>query len=100
MSPLGHLAALSEASNTRDLDWALIRIDSSLLPSIYRAPKNIRIQSLARDPPGKIKVKVITTTKSIIQGTTTGSSTFMQLPHGVAFQEMWTVQLDGPLSEH
>jgi hypothetical protein len=100
LSPLGRLAVLSEASQTRDLDWALIRIDSPLPPSIRQSPKNNRTQSVARDLPGKAKIQVMTTTEYIIQGTITGCSTFMQLPYSVAFQEMWSVQLDGPLSEY
>jgi hypothetical protein len=100
LSPLGRLAALSEASQTSDLDWALIRIDSPLPPSIWQSPKNLRTQSVARDPPGKAKIQVMAATEYIIQGTITGCSTFMQLPHSVAFQEMWSVQLDGPLSEY
>jgi hypothetical protein len=100
LSPLGPLKTLSIASKTSDLDWALIHIESPLPRSIYQSNKNINIQSVAQVPLGKTKIQAITSTECSIEGIITGGSTFMQLPHSVAFQEMWSVQLNGPLSEY
>jgi hypothetical protein len=100
LSSLGRLAALSEASRASNLDWALIRIDSTITPLIHQSPQSIRTRRVAQNPPGKAKIKVLRSTDCYIQGTITGCSTFMQLPNSIAFQEMWTVQLDGSLSEY
>ena len=97
---LGSLAEFSEASDTSNLDWALIRIDSpQILSSVCQWSKILRTQSIQQGSPVKAKVQVMTTTNRTIEGTITGGSTFMRLPNSIAFQEMWKVQLDRPLGE-
>ena len=48
---------------------------------------------------GAKMVHAITGSSGCLAGRITGSSTFMQFPERTAFQEVWTVQLGGPLRE-
>ena len=82
------------------MDWALVRIDCvdfrSSLSELLETP---RIEHVQASLNGAKTVHAVTGSSGCLAGCITGSSTFMQLPESTAFQEVWTVQLDGPLRE-
>jgi hypothetical protein len=91
---------MSQQTATTNLDWALVRIDCvnfrSSLSELLETP---RIEHVEASLNGAKTVLAITGSRGYLAGRITGSSTFMQLPETTAFQEVWTVQLDGPLRE-
>jgi hypothetical protein len=94
---LGRLSTMSHADNTSNLDWALVKLEKAEF-SAFSA--NLEVSTcITGIAPSKAAVSVITGSNGIINGTISGSLTFMQLPNGIAFQEMWTVRLDGEICE-
>jgi hypothetical protein len=97
---LGRIFAISLQTTTTNLDWALVRIECadfrSSISETIEIPRNDHIE-----PPwkGAKTVHAITGSSGSLAGRITGSSTFIQLPGSTAFQEVWAVQLDGPLRE-
>jgi hypothetical protein len=95
---LGHISAMSQPTRTANLDWALIHIDSAdFNSSIIVSSKIDRVRNVAVTLTGRRRVEALTASNGCVIGILTGSSTFVQLPDSSAFQEMWAVQLDGPL---
>jgi hypothetical protein len=96
---LGSLSATSKESHRSNLDWALVKIhEPSLFWSLYQSSNFPFIQEVVQRLRDRSAVQVITAS-NIIQGYINGNATFIQLPNSIEFQEMWTVQLDGPLRE-
>jgi hypothetical protein len=101
ISPLGRMSAISQNTNTSNLDWALIQLDrQDVLSTVSKVPQFGPVQSFVKSMPARGKVQVITASNGILKGTIFGIPTFMQQPYSVAFQEMWTVRLDGPLRKY
>lgn len=100
-SSLGRMAAISKNTNTNNLDWALIRLDrQDILSSVSRSSPFGYVETFVKSMPARANVQAITASSGILQGTIFGMPTFTQEPYSVAFQEMWTVRLDGPLSKY
>jgi hypothetical protein len=98
---LGRMSAISHTDNTNNFDWALIKLDrKEILSSVGEPSQFGPIQSFVKSMPARARVQVITASSGIVKGTIFGIPTFMQQPRSVAFQEMWTVRLDGPLSKY
>jgi hypothetical protein len=97
---LGRIAAMSRSTSTSDLDWALIRLECTDIFS-WINPSTILplLQGIVDTLPRTKLIQVFTASNGAMNGKITGTPTFMQAPHSIAFQEMWTVQLDGPLGE-
>jgi hypothetical protein len=95
---LGRMSAISQKSDSKNLDWALIHLDrQEALSSLGNFSRIGHVQSFVTSLPERARVQAITSSSGIIKGTIFGVPTFMQQPHSVAFQEMWTVRLEGPL---
>jgi len=95
---LGPIIAMSQATKSSNLDWALIRIECpNLRSSLLRISQNLQVQHIKASLRGAEDVQTITSSSGCLSGRIAGSSTFMQLPASTAFQEVWTVQLDGSL---
>jgi hypothetical protein len=94
---LGRLSTISHANNTSNLDWALVGLEKAEFSTLSG---NLEVSTcIVGIAPSKAAVSVITGSNGIINGTISGSLTFMQLPNSIAFQEMWTVRLDGAICE-
>jgi hypothetical protein len=97
---LGRVAAMSRSTSTSNLDWALIHLEcTDTFSGINPSTKFPLLQSVVYTLPGTKMVQVFTASNAAMNGKITGTPTFMQAPHSIAFQEMWTVQLNGPLRE-
>lgn len=97
---LGRVAAMSRSTNTSDLDWAVVHLEGAdIFSGIKLATKFRSFQNVVYALRGTKAVQVFTESDAATDGKITGTPTFMQVPHSIAFQEMWTVQLDGPLRE-
>ncbi|KIM96249.1 hypothetical protein OIDMADRAFT_59318 [Oidiodendron maius Zn] len=95
---LGRVAAMSRSTATSNLDWAVIHLECvdpfSWINTVKSFPP---VQSIAYTLSETKKVQVVTASNGTIDGKITGTPTFMQVPQSIAFQEVWVVQLDGPL---
>jgi hypothetical protein len=96
---LGPLSKVSTLTDARNFDWALVEITSLEIFYLYSQKTSVpRVQSIINSLPQQ---STIVTAMMKSNGRTMGiistNPTLMQLPPSIAFQEMWTVQLDGPL---
>jgi len=99
---LGRLSTISQADDASNLDWALVELkNAEISHSIFTSISgDLEVSTLAAGiAPSKAEVLVIAGSNGIINGTISGSLTFMQLPTGITFQEMWTVRLNGAVCE-
>jgi len=97
---IGRLSATSQSTSSNNLDWALIQIDrEELIYSVGQVSKFPHVKSVIHAPWERKSVQIVTSSNGITNGVITGSKTYMRLPNSMALQEMWAVQLDGPLSE-
>jgi len=100
--PLGYLSTLSAQSSSKDLDWALIEITDTVLRFDIltllkgeKYPETRWVNNIASTPTAKDDVFVATASSGVLNGVISGNSSFMLLPNTVAFQEMWTLHIDG-----
>jgi hypothetical protein len=99
---LGRLSTVSHTDNTSNLDWALVELRiPEISPHILaHVSGGLEVSTcMVGIAPTEAAVLVITGSNGIMRGTMSRSLTFMQLPNTVAFQEMWTVRLDGIVCE-
>lgn len=97
---IGRMSTTSQSTSSNNLDWALIQIDrQELIYSVGQISKFPYVKDVIRTPWERKSVQIVTSSNGITNGIITGSQTYMRLPHSIALQEMWAVQLDGPLSE-
>ena len=95
---LGRVAGMSQSTKTGDLDWALIHLEcEDIFSCIEPSLKHTALQGVVHALSGTKMVQVCTPSNTAMHGKITGTSTYMQMPHSIAFQEMWTVKFDGPL---
>jgi len=99
---IGPLTKTSSASRKDSLDWALVEITSLEIIQAYRQLSTIiQVKSIVKCLPMQSTpisaVTAVTVSGSRTTGTITTNPTFMQLATGLAFQEVWTVQLDSIL---
>jgi hypothetical protein len=96
---LGPLSKISIATDTHNLDWALVEITSPEILALHsqRLPFSRVKNTIDTLPQQSSSITVITPSNGKTIGIITTNPTFMQLPTSIAFQEVWTVQLDGPL---
>lgn len=98
---LGRVAAVSRSTTASNLDWAVIRLECADLFSWINPETDVPLlQNVVNTLRETRKVKVFTPFNAATDGKITGTPTFMQVPHSIAFQEMWTVKLNGPLREY
>jgi hypothetical protein len=91
---------MSRSTNTSDLDWAVVYLEGAdIFSRIKLATKFPSFQNVICALRGTKTVQVFTESDAATDRKITGTPTFIQVPHSIAFQEMWTVQLDGPLRE-
>jgi len=94
---LGRMSAISQSNNMNNLDWALIQlVRKEVLSSVSKLSRCGPVQSFAKSMLARANVQAITSS-GIMKGTIFGIPTFMQQPCNIAFQEMWTVRLNGRL---
>jgi len=94
---LGRLSTISHGNNMSNLDWALVGLEKAKFSTLS---DNLEVSTyIVGIAPSKAAVSVVTGSNGIINGTISESLTFMQLPNSIAFQEMWTVRLDGAICE-
>jgi hypothetical protein len=96
---IGLLTKTSSGSRKDSLDWALIEITSLEIFQAYRQLTTItHVESIVKSlPKQNTTVASVTLSGGRTTGTITTNPTFMQLATGIAFQEVWTVQLDSIL---
>jgi hypothetical protein len=91
-------------------DWALIRLDSSVPVAAnvvseeqYSNRKEkvfLNIQNVVETGPAERKVFVVTGSSGLIPGVMSKIPTFMMLPGGRSFKEVWTIKLgEGHIGE-
>lgn len=97
---LGRVVAISRCTSTSNLDWAVIRLECRDIFSRINVGTQFPLLHNVIDTLHQTKkVQVFTAFEATTEGKITGTPTFMQVPYSIAFQEMWTVQLDGLLRE-
>lgn len=96
---IGPLTKTSSASRKDSLDWALVEITSLEIFQAYRQLSTItHVKSIVKSlPKQNTPIASVTLSGGRTTGTITTNPTFMQLRTGLAFQEVWTVQLDSIL---
>jgi hypothetical protein len=94
---LGTSSAISKPFITNNLDWLLIDIDDNCVTSMEERLNHQWIGSIVREVSARTKILALTASNGSLSGFISANSTYMQLPNSSVFQEMWTVQLDGPL---
>ena len=104
---LGYALSVSIPTESQDADWSLIRLClplsfdlNSLEKSTIGQSGAIRVKGIVETSPSKGTVLIITGSNGLISGTISGNLSFVQLGSSTAFQEMWTVHLEGPLCEN
>lgn len=114
---LGHLLASNSVQKVSGghfyLDWALVHVDAlnfkqsgngtARFPSFAAINLDELANSTDNQPdqrPARANVLVATGSNGILKGTLSSNITYMRLdPKNEAFQEVWTVHLNGPLGE-
>ena len=104
---LGHALIISVPTESENADWALFGlsppfgIDSESLKKCTNGQLGaIKVTGIVETPHSKAAVLIITGSNGAIRGTISGNLSFVQLAGSTAFQEMWTVRLEGPLRKH
>jgi hypothetical protein len=99
LSLLGKLSTMASESEQRNLDWALVSIDQTKISYFLQCQNPICIQGTATEIESPISIKVLTASNRVLCGTLFNNPVYMQLPPSRAFQKLWVVQLEGPLSK-
>jgi hypothetical protein len=101
---LGNVIKVPQPNTFSNLDWALIQIECPDFKAFIResaeTPRKIDRIAEALLSRKKSAVHVLMSSSGLTTGTLTTSPSYIQLSNSTAFQEMWTVQLDGPLREY
>ena len=102
---LGKLAAMSSRTKSRNLDWALIKLDQETKMSVTQSwskesvsieDRLLPLDNVAPRPIANTVV-IISPQHGVLNGELLETVAFVQLPGGIAFQEMWTVRVNGPI---
>jgi hypothetical protein len=93
------LTKASSTSRKDSLDWALVEITSLEIFQAYHQLSTItHVESIVEGlPKQNTRISAVAVSGGRTTGTITTNPTFMQLATGLAFQEVWTVQLDSIL---
>ena len=96
---VGPLTKTSSASRKDSLDWALVEITSLEIFQAYRQLTTItHVKGIVKSlPMQNTPVSAVTVSGGRTTGSIMTNPTFMQLTTGIAFQEVWTIQLDSML---
>jgi len=103
---LGYPLIISVPTESENADWAICGLsppfgfDSESHKCINGQLGAIKVTSIVETPHSKAAVLTITGSNGAIRGTISGNISFVQLAGSTAFQEMWTVRLEGPLRQH
>ena len=104
---LGHALIISVPNESENSDWAIIGLLppfgldlESLKKCVDGQPGAITVTCIVRTAHSKAAVLIFTGSNGVIRGVISGNLSFVQLAGSTAFQEMWTVRLEGPLRKH
>ncbi|KAJ4409908.1 hypothetical protein N0V91_002384 [Didymella pomorum] len=86
-----------------DKDWALVKVtisaESPISTFLAANPEDLSTLEMARPSSSKASVIVNTTSNGRLTGTVTGTTSDTRVPFGTSFQEVFSVQLNGPLAD-